>query len=72
MKPKLGRPPVFKTDEQLKMHRFLLECWFMGIPRSRNAFAMDIKFKVDKEQLKVPFAKGIPGNDFTSQQQRLI
>ena len=45
------------------MHRFLLECWFMGIPRTRNKFALDIKFKVDKDKMKVPFAGGIPGVD---------
>ena len=44
------------------MHRFLLDCWFMYIPRTQHLFALDIQFKVTYEKKKVPFTHGYPGN----------
>ena len=60
-KPKLGRPTVFTPAEELSMHTFLLDCWFMFIPRTKEAFSLDIQFKVKYEKKVTPFTNAIPG-----------
>ena len=64
--PKLGRPTVFSQKEELTMETFLLDCWFMMIPRTKENFAYDVQWKVLYEDKKTPFTNGRPGpNQFT-------
>ena len=63
--PKRGRPTVFSPDEELRMHNFLLDCWFLLIPRTQHLFALDIQFKVHYEKKTVPFTEGYPGKIFS-------
>ena len=60
--PKMGAPTVFNEVEEKRMHEFLLDAWFLRIPRSSDEFALDIKFMLDYDRKKTRFTDNKPGN----------
>ena len=59
--PRMGAPTVFSEDEERLMHEFLLDAWFLRIPRTMNQFSHDIQFMLDLEQRRTKFTLNKPG-----------
>ena len=62
--PKMGAPTVFDEIEERKMHEFLLDAWFLRIPRTADQLSSDIKFMLDYEGKTTRFTHNRPGNNF--------
>ena len=57
----MGPPQVFSAQEELKMHEFLLEAWFLQIPRTQYEFSLDVKFMLDYTKRETRFTDNKPG-----------
>ena len=58
----MGAPTVFNADQERRMHEFLLDAWFMRIPRGKEGFALDIQHLLYEENRETKFTDNKPGN----------